>query len=98
MKDIDLIIEVSIIRDCPNDINEAVSGLIFASARCGDVPELCAIRKLLEKRYGHKFAKTAVELFPGNLVNHQVSPTKTTSKFGAIPFFLMYVYMFQNDS
>ncbi|MCD7465846.1 hypothetical protein HAX54_002023 [Datura stramonium] len=27
-------------KDCPNDINEAVSSLIFASARLGDLPEL----------------------------------------------------------
>ncbi|KAJ1434564.1 Vacuolar protein sorting-associated protein Ist1 [Sesbania bispinosa] len=59
-------------KDCPNDINEAVSSLIFASARCGDLPELCAIRKLFGKRYGEKFATTAVELSPGNLVNKQL--------------------------
>ncbi|GAV81900.1 Ist1 domain-containing protein [Cephalotus follicularis] len=59
-------------KDCPNDINEAVSSLIFASARCGDIPELRAIRKLFEERYGQKFVADAVELFPGNLVNHQI--------------------------
>ncbi|XP_054817144.1 uncharacterized protein LOC129316797 [Prosopis cineraria] len=59
-------------KDCPNDINEAVSSVIFASARCGDVPELCAIRKLFGHRYGEKFAAAAAELFPGNLVNHQL--------------------------
>ncbi|KAJ1410694.1 Vacuolar protein sorting-associated protein Ist1 [Sesbania bispinosa] len=59
-------------KDCPNDINEAVSSLIFASARCGDLPELCAIRKLFGKRYGEKFATTAVELSPGNLVSKQL--------------------------
>ncbi|OIW20612.1 hypothetical protein TanjilG_16146 [Lupinus angustifolius] len=59
-------------KDCPNDINEAVSSLIFASARCGNIPELCAIRKLFGKRYGEKFVTTAIELFPGNLVNKQL--------------------------
>ncbi|KAJ7948288.1 putative Regulator of Vps4 activity in the MVB pathway protein [Quillaja saponaria] len=59
-------------KDCPNDVNEAVSSLIFASARCGDLPELRIIRKLFGERYGHKFAMTAVELFPGNLVNPQI--------------------------
>lgn len=59
-------------RDCPNDINEAVSSLIFASARCGDLPELRVIRKLFGERYGNRFAATAVELFPGNLVNRQI--------------------------
>ncbi|OMP06300.1 hypothetical protein COLO4_08215 [Corchorus olitorius] len=34
-------------KDCPNDINEAVSSLIFAFPRCADLPELPAIHKLL---------------------------------------------------
>ncbi|CBI28894.3 unnamed protein product, partial [Vitis vinifera] len=59
-------------KDCPNDINEAISSLIFASARCGDLPELRAIRKLFGERYGQRFAMSAVELYPGNLVNCQV--------------------------
>ncbi|XP_010245319.1 PREDICTED: uncharacterized protein LOC104588894 [Nelumbo nucifera] len=59
-------------RDCPNDINEAVSSLIFAAARCGDLPELQMIRKLFAERYGHKYSTAADELLPGNLVNHQV--------------------------
>ncbi|CAL0303910.1 unnamed protein product [Lupinus luteus] len=58
--------------DCPVDINEAVSSLIFASARCGDLPELCVIRKLFGQRYGQEFATAAVELYPGNLVNKQL--------------------------
>ncbi|KAK2651070.1 hypothetical protein Ddye_018559 [Dipteronia dyeriana] len=59
-------------KDCPNDVNEAVSSLIFASSRCGDLPELRGIRKLFEDRYGQKFVMAAAELFPGNLVNHQI--------------------------
>ncbi|XP_057461216.1 uncharacterized protein LOC130751625 isoform X2 [Actinidia eriantha] len=70
-----IIIHLSYIRkhkDCPNDINEAVSTLIFASARCGDLPELPMIRKLFGDRYGHRFATVALELLPGNLVNRQI--------------------------
>ncbi|MED6148175.1 hypothetical protein PIB30_050639 [Stylosanthes scabra] len=59
-------------KDCPNDINEAVSSLIYASARCGDIPELCVIRKLFGERYGDEFVVTAMELLPGNLVNNQL--------------------------
>ncbi|KAJ6758112.1 IST1P [Salix koriyanagi] len=59
-------------KDCPNDINEAVSTLIFASARCGDIPELRGVRKVFGQRYGQRFEKTALELLPGNLVNFQV--------------------------
>ncbi|KAJ8420677.1 hypothetical protein Cgig2_011132 [Carnegiea gigantea] len=63
--------------DLPNDINEAISTLIFASARCGDLPELSLIRKLFGQRYGRKFATTAVEFQPGNLVNFQVKDKLT---------------------
>ncbi|KAF9590618.1 hypothetical protein IFM89_035936 [Coptis chinensis] len=58
--------------DCPNDINEAVSSLLFASARFGDLPELIKLRKLFGERYGQRFAVTAVELSYGNLVNPQI--------------------------
>ncbi|CAL1406614.1 unnamed protein product [Linum trigynum] len=70
-----IIINLSYIRkrkDLPNDINEAVSSLVFASARCGDLPELLVIRELAEDRYGPRFERTALDLLPGNLVNHQV--------------------------
>ncbi|XP_054811407.1 uncharacterized protein LOC129312745 isoform X2 [Prosopis cineraria] len=60
-------------KDCPNDINEAASSLIFASARIGDVPELFVIRKLFGQRYGQRFATAAVELLPGNLLIESLS-------------------------
>ncbi|XP_027127565.1 uncharacterized protein LOC113770926 [Coffea eugenioides] len=62
-------------RDCPNDINEAVSSLIFASARVrsGDLPELLSIRKLFGEWYGQRLATSALELLPGNLVNRQIA-------------------------
>ncbi|KAM7529219.1 hypothetical protein LguiB_032629 [Lonicera macranthoides] len=59
-------------KDCPIDINEAVSSLIFASARCGGLPELPVIRKLFGERYGQGLVELALELLPGNLVNSQV--------------------------
>ncbi|KAI3843024.1 hypothetical protein MKW92_009424 [Papaver armeniacum] len=59
-------------RDCPNDINEAASSLLYASARCGDLPELPKLRKLFGDRYGSRFAIAAVELLSGNLVNRQL--------------------------
>lgn len=62
-----------VFRTCPVDIIEAISSLIFASARCGDFPELKLVRKLFEERFGQSFAVAAVELCPGNLVNSQVS-------------------------
>lgn len=66
-------------KDCPNDVNEAVSSLLFASARCGDLPELQLIRKLFGERYGHSFETSAVELNPGNLVNLQIKQKLSTN-------------------
>lgn len=60
------------VRDCPTDINEAISSIIFASARFGDFPELYPIRKLFVERYGKDFETEAIELFPGNHVNTEV--------------------------
>ncbi|KAL0285926.1 UNVERIFIED_CONTAM: hypothetical protein Sangu_2757800 [Sesamum angustifolium] len=65
-------------KDCPNDINEAASTLIFSSARFGELPELLAIRKLFGERYGQRFVTSALELLPGNLVNHQVKQSVRT--------------------
>ncbi|KAI4341083.1 hypothetical protein MLD38_025853 [Melastoma candidum] len=59
-------------RECPNDVNEAVSSLIFASTRCGELPELRQIRELFRDRYGERFALVAVDLLPGNLVNPKI--------------------------
>ncbi|KAL3632315.1 hypothetical protein CASFOL_025299 [Castilleja foliolosa] len=59
-------------RDCPNDINEACSTLIFSSARFGELPELMSLRKLFGDRYGQRFVITALELRPGNLVSPQL--------------------------
>ncbi|CAH9099258.1 unnamed protein product [Cuscuta epithymum] len=76
-----LLINLTYIRkykDCPNDINEAVSTLIYASARLGDLPELLPIRKLFAQRYGQRFARVALELLPGNLVNTQIKECLST--------------------
>ncbi|KAL8188753.1 hypothetical protein R6Q57_029773 [Mikania cordata] len=67
-------------KDCPNDINEAISSLIFASARCGELPELLRIRKLFRKRYGERFEARALGLLPGNLVNFQIRENLSINK------------------
>ncbi|RAL45331.1 hypothetical protein DM860_014741 [Cuscuta australis] len=65
-------------KDCPNEINEAVSTLIYSSARLGDLPELRAIRKLFAGRYGQRFVNVALHLLPGNLVDTQVKDCLST--------------------
>lgn len=59
-------------KDCPNDINEAASTIIFVSARLGELPELLSLRKLFGERYGQRFTNVALQLLPGNLVNRQM--------------------------
>ncbi|KAL4361770.1 hypothetical protein GQ457_04G011490 [Hibiscus cannabinus] len=49
-------------RNCPDELKEAMSGLIFASSRCGDFPELQEIRAIFVSRYGKEFAARAIEL------------------------------------
>ncbi|KAL6519568.1 hypothetical protein OROHE_017388 [Orobanche hederae] len=48
-------------RACPDELKEAVSTLIFAASRCGEFPELQAIRVLLTSKFGGEFAKSSVE-------------------------------------
>ncbi|KFK31975.1 hypothetical protein AALP_AA6G184100 [Arabis alpina] len=56
-----------------DDINEAVSSLVFASTSCGgDIPELITTKDLFGQRYGQKYVTTALQLLPGNLVNFQI--------------------------
>ncbi|PWA73597.1 hypothetical protein CTI12_AA259690 [Artemisia annua] len=57
-------------RECPKEVMEAISSLMFASAR--GFPELLAIRKLFSNRYGETLETEAVNLLPGNHVNIQI--------------------------
>ncbi|KAL5976093.1 hypothetical protein ACLOJK_020423 [Asimina triloba] len=65
-------------RDCPSDIKEAISSLIFSAARFADLPELQKLRELFGKRYGNDFVMAAGESLPGNLVNQQISEKLST--------------------
>ncbi|XVE50335.1 hypothetical protein DITRI_Ditri01bG0154000 [Diplodiscus trichospermus] len=56
----------------PIDTIEAVSSLVFAASRCGELPELHLLRSLFKERYGPEFELANVELRPGNLVNFQI--------------------------
>ncbi|XP_047331319.1 vacuolar protein sorting-associated protein IST1-like [Impatiens glandulifera] len=55
-------------KDCPNDINEAISSLVYASTRCGNLPELSQIRQLLSTYYRRDFFVS----LPGSLINSQI--------------------------
>ncbi|XP_044480095.1 uncharacterized protein LOC123206884 isoform X2 [Mangifera indica] len=51
-------------KNCPIDLKEAISSVIFASPRCADIPELMDVRKHFTAKYGKEFVSTAVELRP----------------------------------
>ncbi|XP_042390687.1 IST1-like protein isoform X1 [Zingiber officinale] len=56
-------------RDCPQDLKEGISSLIYASPRCSDIPELSRILLIFEKKYGKDFVSAATELRPKSEVN-----------------------------
>ncbi|XP_028805862.1 uncharacterized protein LOC114760736 [Neltuma alba] len=58
--------------ECPEEIKEAISSLIFASSRCGEFPELQKIREIFTFRCGKEFAARAVELHQNNRVNFKM--------------------------
>ncbi|KAL7137535.1 hypothetical protein ABFS83_10G098800 [Erythranthe nasuta] len=66
-------------KNCPIDLKEAIASLVFASPRCGDVPELLDVRKQLSAKYGKDFTTAAIELRPqcgvGNMLVEKLSAT-----------------------
>uniref|UniRef100_A0A1D1XXT6 IST1-like protein n=1 Tax=Anthurium amnicola TaxID=1678845 RepID=A0A1D1XXT6_9ARAE len=56
-------------RDCPADLKEGISSLIFAAPRCSDVPELLRLRDIFEKKYGKDFVSAATDVRPESGVN-----------------------------
>ncbi|KAL2495903.1 uncharacterized protein Fot_39660 [Forsythia ovata] len=61
------------------EVHEALSTLIFASSRCGELPELHSLRNLFKQHFGQKFERVNVELLPGNAVNSEIKHNLTMS-------------------
>jgi hypothetical protein len=61
-------------RECPDELKEAISGLIYAASRVGDFPELQEIRSTLTSRFGKEFAARAIDLRNNCGVNLKVYP------------------------
>jgi vacuolar protein sorting-associated protein IST1 len=59
-------------RECPDELEEATSGIIYAASRCGDFPELQEIRAVFTSWFGKEFAARAVELRSNCRVNHKM--------------------------
>ncbi|VFQ88196.1 unnamed protein product [Cuscuta campestris] len=59
-------------RECPADLKEGISSLIFAAPRCSEIPELVGIRDVFEKKYGKDFVSEATDLRPNAGVNRML--------------------------
>ncbi|KAI7731066.1 hypothetical protein M8C21_027052 [Ambrosia artemisiifolia] len=59
-------------RECPADLKEGISSLIFAAPRCSEIPELVALRDIFEKKYGKDFVAAATDLRPDCGVNRML--------------------------
>ncbi|KAL2321368.1 hypothetical protein Fmac_030337 [Flemingia macrophylla] len=59
-------------KNCPIDLKEAVSSVIFATPRCSDIPELMDVKKHMTSKYGKEFVSAAVELRPDCGVNRML--------------------------
>ncbi|XP_022865304.1 uncharacterized protein LOC111385161 [Olea europaea var. sylvestris] len=57
---------------CPDELKEAVSSLVYAATRCGELPELQEIRAIFTAQFGKEFAANAAELRNGCIVNPKI--------------------------
>ncbi|XP_031116758.1 uncharacterized protein LOC116020422 [Ipomoea triloba] len=48
--------------ECPEELREGISGLIFAASRFGDFPELQQLRHIFASTFGQEFTLQCVEL------------------------------------
>ncbi|KAL4652144.1 hypothetical protein ACB092_01G211700, partial [Castanea dentata] len=60
-------------KECPDELKEGISSLIFANSRCGEFPELQKIREILTSRFGKDFAYRSIELHNNCGVNPKLS-------------------------
>ncbi|KAL5726196.1 hypothetical protein ACHQM5_009259 [Ranunculus cassubicifolius] len=58
--------------ECPEELNEAVSCVVYAASRCGEFPELQELRSIFAVRFGKDFIARAVELRNNSGVNHKM--------------------------
>uniref|UniRef100_A0A6N2LLI0 IST1-like protein n=1 Tax=Salix viminalis TaxID=40686 RepID=A0A6N2LLI0_SALVM len=76
----DRIVQLETNKECPDELKEAVSSLIFASSRCGEFPELQEIRGDFVSRFGKQIAACAVELRSNCGVNPKIIQKFSTTQ------------------
>lgn len=59
-------------RECPVDLKESITSLIFAAPRCSDLPELLQVQNLFLAKYGKQFVAAATELQPDCSVDRMI--------------------------
>ncbi|KAL5218598.1 hypothetical protein ABZP36_019282 [Zizania latifolia] len=67
-------------RECPEELREAAAGLVYAAARCGDVPELQEVKRLLAAKFGREFVSAAAELRSGCGINAKIVQKLSTKQ------------------
>uniref|UniRef100_A0A0D9ZCA8 Uncharacterized protein n=1 Tax=Oryza glumipatula TaxID=40148 RepID=A0A0D9ZCA8_9ORYZ len=67
-------------RECPEELREAAAGLIYAAARCGDVPELQEVKRLMAAKFGREFVSSAAELRSGCGINAKIVQKLSTKQ------------------
>ncbi|KAF3321022.1 IST1-like protein [Carex littledalei] len=56
-------------RECPEELREAVAGLIYGTSRCGDLQVLQDVRRIFVSKFGKDFVQAATELRNGCAVD-----------------------------
>uniref|UniRef100_A0A0E0KI32 Uncharacterized protein n=1 Tax=Oryza punctata TaxID=4537 RepID=A0A0E0KI32_ORYPU len=67
-------------RECPDELREAAAGLIYAAVRCGDVPELQEVKRLMAAKFGREFVSAAAELRSGCGINAKIVQKLSTKQ------------------
>ncbi|OEL27372.1 hypothetical protein BAE44_0011611 [Dichanthelium oligosanthes] len=67
-------------RECPEELREAAAGLVYAAARCGDLPELQEVRGILASKFGREFVSAASELRSGCGINPKIVQKLSTKQ------------------
>ncbi|KAG8062298.1 hypothetical protein GUJ93_ZPchr0003g18646 [Zizania palustris] len=67
-------------RECPEELREAAAGLVYAAARCGDVPELQEVKRLLAAKFGREFVSAAADLRTGCGINAKIVQKLSTKQ------------------
>lgn len=66
--------------ECPEELREAAAGLVYAAARCGDLPELQEVRAILAAKFGREFVSSASNLRSGCGINAKIVQKLSTKQ------------------